>query len=74
MHTFFSVLSALLIAGAAAAAPEHRPTPLDSLAKAPPVQFRSAFDGYRPFADQELVDWRKANDGVRAAAGKPQSK
>lgn len=35
-----------------------------SNAAAPAVQFRSAFEGYRPFAEQEPQDWRKANDEV----------
>ena len=34
-----------------------------------PVEYRSAFADYKPFADQELVDWRKANDEVGAAGG-----
>ena len=59
---------ALLVAGTAAAQ-ERRPNPLDSQAKAPPVQFRSALEGYRPFAEQDLADWRKANEEVAAAGG-----
>jgi len=35
----------------------------------PLVEYRSAFADYKPFADQELVDWRKANDEVGAAGG-----
>jgi hypothetical protein len=35
----------------------------------PPVEYRSAFADYKPFADEELADWRKANDEVGAAGG-----
>ena len=63
-----------LLAASFAAAQERRPSPLDPQAKVPPAQFRSAFEGYRPFAEQELADWRKANEEVRAAAAKPQHK
>jgi hypothetical protein len=42
---------------------------MDPRAKVPPVEFRSAFEGYKPFADQEMGDWRKANEEVGAAGG-----
>jgi len=35
----------------------------------PPVEFRSAFDGYRPYADPDLRDWRRSNEEVGAAGG-----
>ena len=35
----------------------------------PPVEYRSAFADYKPFADQELANWRRANDEVGAAGG-----
>lgn len=69
MRTNFLVVPALLLAGAAAAQGDGRANPTDPRAKAPPVEFRTAFEGYRPFAEQELQDWRKANDAVGAASG-----
>jgi hypothetical protein len=68
MRIFFVAVPALLLTGAAVAQ-DGRPNPLDLQAKVPPVEFRSAFDGYRPFADQELADWRKANEEVATAGG-----
>jgi hypothetical protein len=59
----------LLLAGAALAR-DGRPSPLDPGAKAPTGEFRSAFEGYRPFADRKLADWRKANEQVGAAGSK----
>jgi hypothetical protein len=69
MRILFVVALALLLAGAAAAQSDNRPDPLDPQSKVPPVEFRSAFEGYRPFADQDLRDWRKANEEVGTAGG-----
>ena len=33
------------------------------------MEYRSAFADYKPFADQELANWRRANDEVGAAGG-----
>jgi hypothetical protein len=67
MRTLFIAVPALLLAGGAVA--DDRPDPLDPKAKAPAVEFRSALEGYRPFADPEQRDWRKSNDEVGAAGG-----
>ena len=69
MRIIFLAAPALLLAGAVAAQSEGRRSPMESSAKVPPVEFRSAFEGYRPFADQEPHDWRKANAEVGAAGG-----
>jgi hypothetical protein len=68
MRKLVFVVPALFVAGAAAAK-DGRPSALDPRAKAPRLEFRSAFEGYRPFAEQELADWRKANEEVAAAGG-----
>jgi hypothetical protein len=60
---------ALLLAGAAVAQSDGRANSTEPQAKVPPVEFRSAFEGYRPFVDQETRDWRKANEEVGAAGG-----
>jgi len=60
---------ALLFAGAAAAQQNGRPDPRDPRAEAPSVEYRSALEGYRPYAEPELRDWRKSNDEVGAAGG-----
>ena len=69
MQHIFIVVLATLLAGAAAAQSDGRPKPTESGSKVPPVQYRSAFDGYQPFAEQELRNWRRANEEVRAAGG-----
>jgi hypothetical protein len=63
------VFAASIVAASAAAQDGGRANPLDPAAKAPPAQFRSAFEGYKPFADHELRDWRKANQKVGSAGG-----
>lgn len=69
MHkrTFLTV--AALWVAAAAAQSAQRPNPLDANAKVPAAEYRSAFDGFRPFAEEDLADWRKSNEEVGAAGG-----
>lgn len=58
----------MLLAGCAAER-GNGPSALDARTASPALEFRSAFDGYRAFSDQELADWRKANEEVTAAGG-----
>lgn len=58
-----------LAAGVAVAQEARRPNPADPGLKAGPAAYRSAFDGYRSFADEEVGDWRRANEDVGAAGG-----
>jgi hypothetical protein len=69
MRTILAAVAALAFAAAALAQGEGRRDPLDPRAKVPPVEFRSAFEGYRPQAETKSRDWRKSNDEVRAAGG-----
>ena len=70
MQKIFLVVPAMLLAGCAATQTERRPDALDAGARVPPAEFRTAFEGYRPFAEPELEDWRKANEEVgKASAG-----
>ena len=69
MRIFLVVVPALLCAGVAAAQEAARPDPRNPRAKAPPVEYRSAFEGYRPYAESELRDWRKSNEEVGSAGG-----
>lgn len=56
-------------AAASAAAQQARPDPRDLKTKVPALDYRSAFEGYRGFADEEPRDWRKSNEEVGAAGG-----
>lgn len=64
-----TVLGALAMAIASAAAAQNAPPrdPKDPSAAVPAITYRSAFEGYQPFVDQEVQSWRKANDEVGAA-------
>jgi hypothetical protein len=67
---FVAVLPALLCAGISVAQGDDRRDPRDARAKVLPVEYRSAFDGYRQYADPELRDWRRSNEEVGAAGGR----
>ena len=69
MRTLLVVAAAIVFAAPAAAQSDGRRNPTDPHAKVPATQFRSAFEGYRPFAEQEPRDWGKANEEVGAAGG-----
>ena len=53
--------------GALVLAAEVQPT--DPAGSAPPVAYRSAFEGYRPFREEPILDWKKLNAEVGAAGG-----
>ena len=36
---------------------------------ATPPAFRSAFEGYQPYTDEKMVDWKQANDRVGEIGG-----
>lgn len=69
MRIHLVVVPALWLAGSAVAQSDGRGSPLDPKAKAPAVEFHSVFEDYRPFADQELGNWRRANEQVGTAGG-----
>ena len=58
---------ATAVANAAVAQNAARPDPNDASAAVPAFTYRSAFEGYRPFVEQDVADWRKANEEVRDA-------
>lgn len=49
--------------------PAARPNPLDAKADVPSVIYRSALQGYRPYADTEPGSWTEANDRVGRIGG-----
>jgi len=69
MRIHLVLVPALLCAGAAVAQNKGPADPRDARTKVPPVEFRSVFEGYQPYADPELRDWRKSNEEVGAAGG-----
>lgn len=69
MRIVSMVLPSVVLAACAGAPAAVPATPGDPQAKVQPVEYRSAFEGYRAFVDQDLQDWRRANDEVGAAGG-----
>jgi hypothetical protein len=57
----------------AATAFAQQPAPSVARAPAPDAApssvYRSAWSGYRPFADEKLISWKDANDEVRLIGG-----
>ena len=43
--------------------------PLDAHTATPPPVYESAFSGYKPYQDPELMPWKMANDVVREFGG-----
>lgn len=72
MYRRICIALAALAAGVAAAQEARRPDPADSKAKVPPAEYRSAFDGYRPFVEPQIAPWRESNEAVKKKpAAKP---
>jgi hypothetical protein len=69
MRIFFLGVPALWLAACAGGQADIRVGPLDPQAKVPAVEYRSTFEGYRAFKEEELRDWRGANDEVGAEGG-----
>ncbi len=71
----FAALAAMA-AGASAAPPEGRlkqpgfASPEKSGRNEAPAQYRSAFEGYRRYAENDLASWRELNDEAGRAAAK----
>lgn len=64
-----AVLPALCaLAAGAASAQTQTPIP-DAGASTAPIDYRSAFTGYRPYREKPLADWRGSNDQVGALNG-----
>ena len=73
MFTFLPArwLAALPALAALAAGAQTGPVPVPATAAAPAaaLSFRSAMDGYKPFADEKPVPWKEANDTVHQRGG-----
>lgn len=60
---------AIAVAGAAMAQNAPQPNPADPKVRVPPQEYRSAFAGYRPYAEPEIAPWRSANDEAGRVGG-----
>ena len=63
-----TILALAALAAGAAAAQGGRPDPASPQSEAQPVGYRSAFEGYRAFAEEEVAPWRESNEVVKGGA------
>ena len=61
-------LFAAALVCAAGAAGAQTPAPNEAAVAAPPA-YRSAFEGYRPYAEEPPAPWREVNDTVGRVGG-----
>ena len=57
------------LSGIAAAQTPTPASPAAEAAKASPLTYRSAFEGYKPYTDDKLLDWKGANDNTGRIGG-----
>ena len=50
------------LSGIAAAQTPAPVSPAPEAVKASPLTYRSAFEGYRPYTDDKLLNWKEVND------------
>jgi hypothetical protein len=62
-------LLAISACGAAFAQSEGKDDPRAPEARVPAVTYRSAFQDYRPYREQELASWRAVNEEVARVGG-----
>ena len=55
-------------ASAQASAPE-KPIAPAAMADAAPPAYRSALEGYQPYTDEKIVNWKEANDNAGRIGG-----
>jgi hypothetical protein len=60
---------AVALALAAPAGAQSRPRPDDPAVKTPPRTQASAYEGYRPFREEDVAPWREVNDEVGRLGG-----
>jgi hypothetical protein len=61
------ILGACLLQAAPLMAAEFRPT--DPAAPAPPAAYLPGFEGYKPFREEAIADWRGLNNEVKDIGG-----
>lgn len=64
-----AVLAAALSTSAAFAQPMPAPTPASVVNQAAPLGFTSAMEGYKPYTDDAVTNWKAANDTVAQIGG-----
>ena len=43
--------------------------PASAMANSAPTSYRSAMEGYQPYTDEKIIDWKQANDATGRIGG-----
>ena len=57
------------LSGIAAAQVPAAVSPASGAARASPLPYRSAFEGYKPYTDDQLLNWKEVNDTTGRIGG-----
>lgn len=63
------LVSIFSLSGIAAAQTPVQPSPVPDSAPASPFTYRSAFEGYQPYAEETIANWKSTNDTVEKIGG-----
>ena len=63
------LVSILSLSGAAVAQAPAPPSAVADVSQASISTYRSAFDGYKPYTDDKLLNWKDANDTTGRIGG-----
>ena len=63
------LVSIFSLSGIAAAQTSVSAAPSSGATPASPLSYRSAFEGYRPYTDDKLLNWKDANDTTGRIGG-----
>lgn len=66
---FSPVLNVAARAQSTSLSPQGRPDPLHAEAAVPLAQYRLAFTGYRPLAEETVMPWKETNDSAGRIGG-----
>lgn len=50
-------------------APSTSSSPPAAMTREAPATYRSAFEGYKPYTDEKIIDWKQANDNTGKIGG-----
>ena len=63
------LVSIFFLSGTVAAQTPAPVSPAPEATQAPTLTYRSAFEGYKPYTDDKLLNWREANDATGRIGG-----
>lgn len=67
--TALTIVLTVSASGSAAEAGSKAADPASPSAPVPAIKYESAFSGYRPFGDEQMIPWKSTNDEVGRIGG-----